>query len=150
MAPNRAAVTWNGCGRPPARSAITSPSSTAVRAREREGGFDHLGHAAGHVVERAREHGHVGAVAMDLHARAVELPLDRRRARAGERGGHVGRGPGQHGRQRAADGEPHGAQPVEAVGERDRRHGRQVAAERERAAHLGGGHARRLAPPRRP
>ena len=43
---------------------------------QRQRGLDDLGHARGDVVERAREDGHVVAVAVDLDARAVELPLD--------------------------------------------------------------------------
>ncbi len=54
--PKRLAVTWNGCGRPSARSAIASPSSTsAARPAARATACDDLGHARGDVVEAAGE-----------------------------------------------------------------------------------------------
>ena len=104
---------------------------------QRQRGLDRLGHVRGHVVERAGEDGHVVAVAVDLHARAVELVLDRGRAGPLERGADVGRGGGEHGGERAPDLQPHLRQPVGPVGERDRGRLGQVAAERERAAHVG-------------
>ena len=99
--PMRLAVTWNGSGRPSARSAIASPSSTAVSVGQRERRLDDLGHARGDVVERAREHAHVVAAPVHLHAHAVELELDRRRADPLERGVEVVAGGGEHRLHRA-------------------------------------------------
>ena len=82
----------------------------AHRQRARRG--DHLGQPRGHVVERAREQRDVVAVAMDLDPRAVELRVDRGRPGPGERGRDVGRGAGEHRRQRAPDLEPDRRQAV--------------------------------------
>ena len=55
----------------------------------------------------------VVAVAVHLHPDAVELPLDGRRADAGERVGDVRRGRGEHRRERPADLQPEAREPVE-------------------------------------
>ncbi len=72
---------------------------------------DELRHPLGDVVERAGEDAHVVAVAVHLHADAVELPLDRRRGDPGERVGDVDRGGGEHRRERPADLSRNAARP---------------------------------------
>ena len=71
-------MTWNGV-RPAVgaqRDRLAVEHDAAHRQRER--GLDDPRHARGDVVERAAEDGDVAAVAVDLRADAVELPLDRR------------------------------------------------------------------------
>ena len=79
--PNRLIVTWNGCGRPSGaerdRLAVEDERARPGRARDR---LDDLRDPVGDVGEVAREHADVVAEPVDLDARAVELPLDRRGA----------------------------------------------------------------------
>ena len=96
LRPKRRIVTWNGCGRPSGRSAIASPSRISSRAGSARDRLDDLGHGAGHVVELAREDAHLVAALVDLDARAVELPLERRLAEPRERLGDVLGGLRQH------------------------------------------------------
>ena len=106
---------------------------------QRARGGDHLGQPRRHVVERAREQRHVVAVAMDLQPRAVELPVDRGRPGPGERGRDVGRGAGEHRRQRPPDLEPDRRQAGAPVAQRDRRDGGEVAVQRQRPPQLAPG-----------
>ena len=140
--PKRAAVTWKGSGRPSApqrdRLAVEHDRAHGQRAC----GGDHLGQPRRDVVERAREQRDVGAVAMHLQARAVELPVDRGGPGLRERGADVGGRAGEHRRQRPADLEPDRRQPLAAVPQRDRRDRREVAAQHQRAPQLGRRQAR--------
>ena len=151
-APKRLAVTWNGSGRPSGRSAIASPSSTAVARRQRERRLDDLGHARGDVVEAAREDAHLVAAAVDLHARAVELPLDRRRAGPLER--RVDVVAAARRASAASGGRPRSPTARERLARRSvsaaRRHGAEVAAQHQRAPHRVARHARPPARPPRP
>ena len=106
---------------------------------QRERGLHELRHARGDVVERAREDGDVAAVAVDLDAHAVELPLDGRGAELLHRGRDVGGGGGEHRAQRAADLEAERLQRVDTAGDRGRRHRPEVAAQHQRPPQVGGG-----------
>ncbi len=64
--------------------------------RQRPHRLDDLGHGRGHVVEVAREHAHFVAGLVDLHARAVELPVERGGAERFERARDVVRGLREH------------------------------------------------------
>ena len=145
-APNRLAVSWNGRGRPSSCSARVSPSSTTRRHGSAADQLDQLGHAVGHLAQRARPHPHRVAVAVHLDAGAVQLELDaspprpaRRARRPGSRPGlaSIGRtGPADLGRDRrpAPRRRPSRATP---------RGLRQPARQDERAAHGRRGHVRR-------
>ena len=109
--------------------------------RQGERGLDDLRHARGDVVERARVDDDVAAVAVDLGADAVELPLDRRRADLLHRGGDVGRGRGEHRPDAATDLQPDRAQGLGTARHRGRGDVAEVAVQHQRAAQDGGGHA---------
>ena len=102
-----------------------------------------LGQPVGDVVQVAREDPHAGARAVDLDARAVDLPLDRRRARGGERRGRIRRRRREHRQDRPTDLERDGGQAGLALGERDPRGCGEIAAEHRRSAHRGRAHLRR-------
>ena len=78
---------------------------------------DDLGQPLGDVVEAAGEDADVVAVAVHLHADAVELPLDGRRAHAAERVVDVDGGGGQHRLHRLSDDQPKRCQPVDTRGQ---------------------------------
>ena len=119
-APNRLAVSWNGRGRPSSCSARVSPSSTTRRHGSAAHQLHQLGHAVGHLAQRARPHPDHVAVAVHLDARAVQLVLDadlgararRARRRGSRRGSPASAGPG--GRPRGATASNAAAPPVRA------------------------------------
>ena len=80
----RLPVTWKGCGRPSARSAIASPSITSAE-RQRPRPLHDLRHPRGHVLQVPREHAHLVARLVHLDAGPVDLVLDSGRTRALER-----------------------------------------------------------------
>ena len=95
--PKRLIVSWNARGRPSSSRARVSPSRTAVVARQRPDPLDELGHAVGHLAQRAGPHPDVVAVAVHLDAGAVELELHGHvGAEVGERRVQRGAGAGQH------------------------------------------------------
>jgi hypothetical protein len=91
------------------------------------------------VVERAREHAHVVAAAVHLHAHAVELPLEHgaclRQLR--QRVGDVGRRAGKHRLHRAQQLQVEACDARSALGERRVDHCRQIGGEHLRAPHRG-------------
>ena len=112
--------------------------------RQRQRGLHDPRHPLGDVVERAAEDGDVVAVAVDLRADAVELPLDRGRAQLLHRDLDVGSGGGEHRPDAAADLQPDLAQRGHAAGHRGRGDVAEVAVQHHRAAQLGGRHLRGL------
>ena len=109
--------------------------------RQRRDDLDHAGQPVGHVVEVAREQADVGPLPVRLHAGAVELPLDRAQPELGDRRGHVRCGRRQHRQHGPEHLQPHAGQPLDPVGECDRRHVTDVATQHHRAPHGIGGDA---------
>ena len=109
-------------------------------ARQRPHPLDELGHAVGHLPQRAGPHPDVVAVPVHLDARAVELELHGHLgAEGGERGVQRRAGAGEHRAHRPADLQPHGVQRLDPAGQRRGRRLRQPAGEHERPADGGGG-----------
>jgi hypothetical protein len=97
-------------------------------------GVDDPGERVGDVVEVPREDADLLTAPVDLDADPVELPLHRRPVEARDRSGHaLGRG-GEHREHRPEDLEPHRAETLLPVAERDLRRPREVAGKHERAA----------------
>ena len=108
-------------------------------ARQRPHPLDELGHAVGHLAQRAGPHPDVVAVPVHLDAGAVELELHGHvGAEVGERGVQRGAGAGQHRAHRPADLQPHGVERLDPAGQRRRRRLGQPAGEHERPADGGG------------
>ena len=145
----RLAVTWNGSGRPSAaqRDRLAVEHDRIDRQRQRR--RDHLRHARGDVVERAREDADLVAAPVDLDAHAVELELDRRRADPLQRGVEVVARRGEHRLHRPQQLERDRPQPRRALGERDRGDGPEVAAQHQRPLDVGLRQRRPPWPPRR-
>ena len=129
-------MTWNGCGRPSGRSAITSPSSTTHSSGQAPDRLDDLGHAVGDVREAARIGAHLVVPAVHLQARAVELPFDPRPADALERLRHADGGLREHRLHGAEQLEPEAREAGRALREGDVRDPVQPTREHRRAANL--------------
>ena len=99
---------------------------------------DDVGQAARHVGEPARPDPHPLALAMDLHAGAIVLELERGPAAVGaQHVTEVGRDLGQHGQQRHERPRRRAAQRRRAARAGQRRHRREVAEEERGPAHRG-------------
>ena len=117
--PNRDAVTWNR-SRPtvgPQGDRLAVGDQVAYRQRQRR--LDHLGQPGGDVVEAAGVDRHVAAVAVDLHAGAVELRLENRcAAEPFECIGDAGGGLREHRTDRPSDLQREVGEGVGAAGQR--------------------------------
>ena len=149
-APNRLMVSAKARGRSPSSARTSdSPSSTSGSAGSAEDRLDDLGQPVRDLLERAREDADVVAVAVHLDARAVELVVDVRRGRTGERlvaqrlCHRLGAG-GEHradrraapaGPRRSSPGSPPVAGQQRGLGERAGEHPRPA---HRRRRHLGG------------
>ncbi len=103
-------------------------------ARQREDGIDDLGHPVRDVREASRERANLGAEAVNLQPRSVELPLRGRGAGALDRCRNVPRRLREHRLDRAEHLEAEPCEAVEALGESRARDGGQLAGEHERPA----------------
>ena len=92
--------------------------------RQRSGPLDDSRQAAGDVVQIARIDPDVVVEPVDLDARAIEFPLNRRKTDVGNRSADVGRTDREHRRYAASHLEPNPAQSVGTVGERRHRNQR--------------------------
>ena len=142
---NRDPVTWNGCGRPSSRSAIASPSST--------------NDAAGSASAASTTSGSRAVTSSSVRVKIrtssperwtwIRAPSSFHSTAAGpgllQRGLDVGRGRGQHRRDRAPDLEPERRQRLRAVlAQRRRGHRAEIAAQHQRPPHRGDRHVRGL------
>ena len=112
------------------------------RDRQRQGGLDDLREPGRDLVQAARVDRHVLTVAVDLHARAVELGLEHRlTAEPLQRVGHVAGGLGQHGADRSPDLQrTNRSSAGGTVGQHGGGDRRQLAAEHRGATYGAGGH----------
>ena len=136
-------------GAPPGASAIASPSRTSAR----DGSARPLRRSParrGDVVEVARVHAHVVSRLVHLHARAVELPFERRSAERAERVVEVARRLREHGLHRPVQLDREARQPRRAFGQRRACDRAKVAREHRGAAHVADGRRSRRRRWRRP
>src|SRR5947199_210203 len=101
-------------------------------------GLDQLGHGRGDVVPPAREDADLLPGLVDLDAGAVQLQLEGGLAEPLQGLGDVPRRRGEHGLEGAQQLEAETVEPGPPLDEHGPRHGRQLAGEHERPAHVAG------------
>ena len=102
---------------------------------ERHDEVDDLGEPRRDVVQVAGEDAHLGTRSVHLHARAVELPLDRRQPGRRERRGDVFRAAGEHRHHRPEHLEAHRLERLDASDERESRGDTEIAGPHRRPPH---------------
>ena len=136
LRPNRRIVTWNECGEPSALSAIASPSRISESAGKRAHRLHDFGHPPGHLVQVARVAAHLVARLVDLHARAVELPLEGGRAEQRQRFVDILRRLRQHRQHGLHETDGETREPRRTFGERGACHIAQAACGHHGPAHV--------------